>query len=97
MEAAQQSGGAVPAAAWNHTGLGNLLREWNRLDEAARHLGRGLELAQRWQVGTVLCNSYVFLARLRQAQGDLGWRLGYDSTGGVPSTERISLLFEVNR
>ena len=71
-EAAQQSGGAVPAVAWVHTGLGDLLREWNRLDEAARHLGRGLELGQKWQIGTSLCNSYVFLARLRQAQGNVG-------------------------
>jgi LuxR family maltose regulon positive regulatory protein len=74
-EAAQQSGGAVPAVAWIHAGRGNLLREWNRLDEAARHLGRGLELAQRWQMGAGLCSSYVFLARLRQAQGDMAGAL----------------------
>jgi LuxR family maltose regulon positive regulatory protein len=68
----QHSVGVGPAVAWIHAGLGDLLREWNRLDEAADHLGRGLELAQEWQIGALLCNSTLSLARLRLAQGDMG-------------------------
>jgi len=74
-KAAQQNGQVVPAAAYVHVGLGDLLREWNRLDEAARHLAQGLELAWQWQMGRMLCNGYISQARLRQAQGDLAGAL----------------------
>jgi LuxR family maltose regulon positive regulatory protein len=74
-QAAQQSVGVAPAMAWIHTGLGDLLQEWNRLDEAAHHLDRGLELGRKWQIGGSLCSSYISLARLSQAQGDRGGTL----------------------
>ncbi len=73
--AAQQSGRAAPAAALIHTGLGDLLREWNKLDEAEHHLTQGIERGQRGQVGMALCNGYLFLARLRLAQGDMAGAL----------------------
>jgi LuxR family maltose regulon positive regulatory protein len=60
----------VPAAAWVQLVLGDLLREWNKLDEAAHHLTETIELCRRWQVGDMLCAGYLAQARLRQAQGD---------------------------
>ncbi|MCP4541042.1 MAG: helix-turn-helix transcriptional regulator [Chloroflexi bacterium] len=73
--AARQSGQIVPAASLVHTGLGDLLREWNKLDDAERHLAQGIELGQQGQVGMALCNGYIFQARLRQAQGDMAGAL----------------------
>jgi LuxR family maltose regulon positive regulatory protein len=67
----QRYGRAVPAAAWVQLVLGDLLREWNKLDEAAHHLAQTIELCRRWQVGDILCAGYLFQARLRQAQGDM--------------------------
>ncbi len=72
---AQQRGQAVPAAAFLHPGLGDLLREWNKLDEAEQHLAQGLELARQWQIGMSLTNGYIFQARLRQARGDIAGAL----------------------
>jgi len=70
-EAAQQSRQAVPAAAHIHVVLGDLLREWDRLDDAERHLTQGIELGRQWQIGDSLRDGYLFRARLRQAQGDM--------------------------
>jgi len=69
---AHQNGQAVPAAAQIHLGLGDLLREWNRLDEATRHLAQGIELGRRCQILAVdLRDGYIYQARLKQAQGDI--------------------------
>jgi LuxR family maltose regulon positive regulatory protein len=73
----RQSGGPMPAAAYIHLGLGDLLRERNELDEAALYLTRGSELSQQWHqgMGDTLCDSYIFESRLKQAQGDLAGAL----------------------
>ncbi len=53
-------------------GLGDLLREWNELDAAERHLVNGLDLVQ----GTLtvfadeVTLGYIALARLQQARGE---------------------------
>ena len=70
-EVTEQRGRAVPAAAYIKLGLGELLREQNSLAEAAGHLTQGLELAQQWRINEVLRDGYIFLARLKQAQGDM--------------------------
>ena len=71
-EATQPSGQPVPAAVYVHLGLGDLLREWNELDEADRHLGQGLKMGRQWQIGgDTLRDGYLFQARLKQAQGDM--------------------------
>jgi LuxR family maltose regulon positive regulatory protein len=53
-------------------GLGDLLREWNELEAAERHLKQGLDMlsgamAIEAEVATL---GYMALARLKQAQGD---------------------------
>ena len=68
---AQQSGEGVPAAAYILPGLGELLREWNELAEAAHHLKRGLELSQQWQIEEMVRDCYLLQARLDQAEGDI--------------------------
>ncbi len=75
-EAAQQSGQPVPAAVYVHLRLGDLLREWNELGEANRHLTQGLEMGRKWQIGgDILRDGYLFQARLKQAQGDMAGAL----------------------
>jgi LuxR family maltose regulon positive regulatory protein len=51
-------------------GLGDVLREWNRLDEAEYHLTEGIELVrQTWLMDThVILLGYVSLARLKLAR-----------------------------
>jgi LuxR family maltose regulon positive regulatory protein len=63
-------GQGLPATAWVQVVLGDLLREWNRLDEAADYLENCIELCRLWQVGDMLCASYLFQARVRLAGGD---------------------------
>jgi LuxR family transcriptional regulator, maltose regulon positive regulatory protein len=54
-------------------GMGELLREWNDLDGAERHLAQGIELVR----GTLTVDAplamrgFLTLTRLRQARGDL--------------------------
>jgi LuxR family maltose regulon positive regulatory protein len=74
-EAARRTGQVVPAVSFIYTGLVDLLREWNRLDEAADYLARGLDLGRQWAIGMTLGNGYVSQARLRLARGDMAGAL----------------------
>ena len=61
--------------------LGEIARERNRLGEAEQHLATGIELSHQGGITDDLRYSYLFLARLRQAQGDpdaalAAWREG---------------------
>ncbi len=51
--------------------LGELLREWNQLDRAERHLAQGLELVQGALIADaeMIMRGYLALARLQQACG----------------------------
>ena len=60
----------LPVAAWAYLGMGELLREWNDLDAATRHLLEGLELGKRVGEAGPLATGYTVLARVKQAQGD---------------------------
>ena len=86
-----QIGGSMPAAAYVHVGLGDLLREQNELDEAALHLARGIELGRRWHqgMGDTLCDSYIFESRLKQAQGDLSGALE-----AIWQAEQLPLVYQ---
>jgi LuxR family maltose regulon positive regulatory protein len=56
-----------------YIGRGDLLREWDDLDEAEQHLTRGLELVQGLLSvdADVVTTGCVALAKLRHARGDL--------------------------
>ena len=59
-----------PAAGVAFVGIGETLREWNDLDDAARHLAQGIELGERGgDIETVLAG-HVALARVNQARKD---------------------------
>ena len=85
----ERYGQELPATAWVQVVLGDLLREWNRLDEAADYLERCIELCRLWQVGDMLCASYLFQARVRQAHGDF--------TGAVESIRQAEQLPQTYR
>ncbi|MFN2275852.1 MAG: LuxR C-terminal-related transcriptional regulator, partial [Anaerolineales bacterium] len=62
------AGTPMPVAGLAMIGLGNLLREWNQLQEAERLLNDGIELVRNLGViGTL--DGYIALARVKQAQG----------------------------
>ncbi len=69
---AQRFGGRllrVPATGVLHIYMGELLREWNDLEDAARHLLEGIELGKPFGA-ELLVDGLVSLARVRLAQGD---------------------------
>ncbi len=59
-----------PAVGFMHVGLGNLLLEWNRLDEAEVQLRQALYWAERSGDHKMLYYSREGLARLLAAAGD---------------------------
>jgi LuxR family maltose regulon positive regulatory protein len=62
-------GQRLPVAAKALLGLGELAREWNDLDGAARYLTDALELCTQYgEIGALVCT--LTLARVRSAQGD---------------------------
>jgi len=68
--AVDQQGRPRPIAGVALIGLGGILRDWNDLEGAMRHLIEGVELVSQWsEAGTF--NGYVGLAYVRQAQGDV--------------------------
>ena len=69
-QAALEVAGHSPVAAQAHSGLGQVLYEWNDLDSAAHHLAQGVELGRMWGNIDALSGDYVVLAWIRWAQGD---------------------------
>jgi LuxR family maltose regulon positive regulatory protein len=62
-------GRRLPIAGIALMGIGYLLREWDDLEAARRHLVEGIELAARWEkMGTF--TGYISLACVEQALGD---------------------------
>ena len=70
VELMGQPGLRLPVASVYHTGLAEVLRERNELEEATRHLLEGIELGKQFGFPSILADGYVALARVRQAQGD---------------------------
>lgn len=64
-----EQGQRQPMAGLALIGLGGLLREWNDLESAARHLVEGVDLIKKWGEPGAM-NGYMALAFVRQAQGD---------------------------
>jgi LuxR family maltose regulon positive regulatory protein len=57
------------AVAQAHIGLGDVLREWNRLEEAEHYLTEGVRQCERGEYTRYAVFGYVALARLRRRQG----------------------------
>jgi LuxR family maltose regulon positive regulatory protein len=61
---------SLPVAGLAHIGLGDLLREWNDMEAASRHLVQGIELVRRSiEIGAI--DGYTALMRVKMAQGDV--------------------------
>ncbi|HEY6073765.1 MAG TPA: tetratricopeptide repeat protein, partial [Anaerolineales bacterium] len=54
-----------------HIGLGNILYEWNDLENAASHLNQGVNLARIWANLEALIPGTMGLARIHVVQGNL--------------------------
>lgn len=67
--AVDAQGKRLPIAGRTLLGLGDLMYEWNRLEESRRYLEEGSELIKEW--GTLpLYTGFINLARVKHAQGD---------------------------
>ena len=75
--AAERGGRQLPLAGMAYVGMGQLLHEWNDLDEAKRYLMEGIKLSEQQGDTTigpglqVLVDGCVALARVYQAQSDV--------------------------
>lgn len=68
--AVDAGGNRLPIAGRTLLGLGDLMYEWNRLEEAECYLKEGIELIKKW--GTLpLYSAFINLARVKYAQGDV--------------------------
>jgi len=86
--AVDEQGQPLPVAGMALIGLGELSREWNDLEAAARYLVEGIELASQWgEFGTL--DGYVYLARVRQAQGDEP-----GARAAIQKAQQIAIQFE---
>ena len=59
----------LPAAGLPLVKLGDLFREWNRLEQARRYLEDGIRLCLRWGHADALLTGYAVLARVHMSQG----------------------------
>jgi LuxR family maltose regulon positive regulatory protein len=59
----------LPVLGMAYSGLGEVRRIQNRLDEAAQLVEHGISLCQQWEEVAAM-DGYISLARTRQAQGD---------------------------
>jgi LuxR family maltose regulon positive regulatory protein len=59
----------LPVAATANNSIGELLYEWNDLDDAEQHLARGLDQSKQWGSAEDLVNNATTRARLCQARG----------------------------
>jgi LuxR family maltose regulon positive regulatory protein len=66
-----QSGKALPVMGYAYIRLSAVLREWNDLETATRYAGEGLELCKQWGQADFLVSSYIEVAKVLQANGDI--------------------------
>ncbi|MHB8598569.1 MAG: LuxR C-terminal-related transcriptional regulator [Ktedonobacteraceae bacterium] len=60
----------LPPLGFMHLGLGELLYEWNKLDEATFHLEEAIERGQRGGDVKIWLMAYLLLAHVKQTLGD---------------------------
>ena len=61
----------LPAAGYPAVKLNDLLREWNDLETAGKSMERDVELCVQWAQVDSMADSFVALARLQIARGDI--------------------------
>jgi LuxR family maltose regulon positive regulatory protein len=60
----------LPPSGFMHLGLGELLYEWNKLDEATDHLEEAIERGQHGGDVKIWLMAYLLLAHVKHASGD---------------------------
>jgi len=68
---AEQSGRLLPVMGYAYSRLSAVLREWNDLETATHYAGEGLELCKQWGQADFLVYSYIEVAKVLQAIGDM--------------------------
>jgi LuxR family maltose regulon positive regulatory protein len=63
-------GRQLPVVSMAHAGMGWLLYQWNDLDAALEHFCVCVELGQRWEIADMMVTVSIYLAHIKQAQGD---------------------------
>ena len=71
QHATAPGGKELPVAGFPNIKIGDLLREWNDLETASQHLGRGVQQCSQLGQADVLADGFVGLARLEIARGKL--------------------------
>jgi len=61
----------LPATGYAFVGLGQVLYEWNDLEEANQYVTRGIELGEDSRDLAITFRGYITLARLKQASGEI--------------------------
>jgi LuxR family maltose regulon positive regulatory protein len=69
-----------------HIILGEVLREWNDLDEAEANIREGIQANEPWQMITTDAIGYAALARVQEAQGNID--------GAIATLHRLEAMFE---
>ena len=91
LDLVAERGRRLPAASAAHVGMGELLREWNQLDAATRHLEEGIELGEKGGNVDVVIDGHVVLARTRFALGDEA-----GATGMLQGAKRLAQQHDMN-
>jgi LuxR family maltose regulon positive regulatory protein len=58
------------APGYTYVGLADILREWNRLDEALEYATKGVEICELLGQADILMTGYIVLARIQRGRGD---------------------------
>ena len=66
--------------------LGEVLREWNDLDEAEAQIRQGILVNEPWQMIAADGHGYAALARVQEAQGNID--------GAISTLHRLEAMFE---
>jgi LuxR family maltose regulon positive regulatory protein len=66
-----ESGKQLSIAAMAYISMGRLLYGWGDLDAATRHLTTAIELGQQWTSADMPATCLVYLAHIKQTQGDV--------------------------
>ena len=60
------------APGYAYAGLADILREWDRLDEALTYAARGVEICELLGQADLLMTGYIVLARVQRGRGERG-------------------------
>ncbi|MBZ0291327.1 MAG: LuxR C-terminal-related transcriptional regulator [Anaerolineae bacterium] len=67
----------LPVTGWVHIRMGELLYEWNELDEAWEHVAQGLERAELGGDVRALIAGYLIAGRMKLTEGNQGAAVDY--------------------